>query len=177
MIPILVINRTQPHTQSPAAYVGYFAQDESHGTSRLLWAPGSSTLSLATPSLRVVYQIESSSMAYWEAKLTDMVRLKEGWNGYSAPAPSVSAINTAKSFVRVLMRENQEPRRVAPSAVGGVGVSRRNAKRKVFVEFFNDGKVFALFSDGESEPLSKEVVPGLQTFKNLTREMRDYLDA
>ena len=116
-------------------------------------------------------------MAYWEAKLTDMVRLKEGWNGYSAPAPSVSAINTAKSFVRVLMRENQEPRRVAPSAVGGVGVSRRNAKRKVFVEFFNDGKVFALFSDGESEPLSKEVVPGLQTFKNLTREMRDYLDA
>ena len=36
---------------------------------------------------------------------------------------------------------------MAPSAVGGVGITIRGGDRKVYFEFYNDGVVYVLFAD------------------------------
>jgi hypothetical protein len=165
---VLQINKKQSHTQSPSALVAYFLPDT--------WGV-SGTEELATPSLRVIYENDEARADAWRVKLVQLRHLRDGWNGYAAPAPSERAINTANSFVVTLLRAKYEPKRLAPSAVGGVGITQRSGNKKVYVEFFNDGKVFALFSDGHSEPISKEIVPGFQSFKALVKEMQEYLDA
>lgn len=120
---------------------------------------------------------EESSETSWEEIFSKISRLQEGWNGYTAPAPSKLAIDLARSFVDAMLRDKYEPRRLAPSAVGGVGVTQRSGDKSVYVEFYNDGRVLALFSDDVNEPEIKRIEPGHQSFRRLIVEMRDYLDA
>jgi|SRR5271166_2897154 len=112
----------------------------------------------------------------WQQKVDSLAALADGWNGYDAPAPSKLARETAKRFLSQL-GQRAEPARVAPSAEGGVGVTHRAGPRRVYVEFFNDGEVCALFSDDASSPVSKSVSPDFPGFKNLIDEIRNYLNA
>lgn len=113
----------------------------------------------------------------WSRKLDKMERLEEGWNGYSAPAPSALAIRTARRFLSRLLAEPYEPTRVAPSSVGGVGFTHKKGNRRVYVEFFNDGQVYALFSDNEIAPRSQRVQPDFHQFRELIGQIKGYLDA
>ena len=181
----LSITTKQPYTQSPTAIINCFAEAwvDANGTvhQQLLRNPAS-----GFPAIVIVYHADETQVSYhsgetaaaaWGAKLVQLSQLRDGWNGYDAPAPSPKAILTAKGFVETLLREKCEPKRLAASAVGGVAITQRKRNKKVYVEFFNDGKVFALFSDGSSEPVSKEIIPGYQSFKALIKEMQEYLDA
>jgi hypothetical protein len=172
------INKKQAHTQSPSAIVGYAINGvvDAYGN---VEQPRITLDDLAAiPSIRVIYHNDEKQAARWKIKLIRLGQLREGWNGYEAPAPSKAAISTAETFVDLLVREKYEPRRLAPSVVGGVGVTRRQDNKSVYVEFYNDGKkVFALFSDDLSEPVIKRIEPSYKAFKELIAEMRDYLDA
>jgi hypothetical protein len=125
----------------------------------------------------IIGRNEGLSGTPWEQTFKKLGHLREGWNGYKAPAPSKLAIDLARNFVDTLLREKYEPRRLAPSAVGGVGVTQRKGDKSVYVEFYNDGRVLALFSDDVNEPEIKRIEPSYQSFKKLIVEMRDYLDA
>jgi len=115
--------------------------------------------------------------AMWHQKLEQLERLNEGWNGYSAPAPSKKAVVTARGFLSNILSEKIEPSRLAPSAVGGVGITHKRNKKRVYVEFFNNGEICALFSDNESPPQSKRIDPSYERFRELINEIQDYLDA
>lgn len=173
---VVPINRKQDHAQSPSAYIGYFAGDAWLMASGQVHQQFVRQDQLGPPSIRVIYQNEGSQRTVWEGKFSRLSRLREGWNGYAAPAPTQQAILTARSFVDTLLREKYEPKRLAPSAVGGVGITHRRGDRSVYVEFYNDGRVLALFSDEVSEPEIKRIEPSLKSFKTLIAEMRDYLD-
>jgi hypothetical protein len=138
--------------------------------------PGSRGGTAMSPDFQVTIS-ESVDSSKWGVKLEHMRKLKAGWNGYSAQPPSHSAIVTAKSFLYALLDERSEPSRVAPSAEGGVGVTHKGKRRRVYVEFFNDGQVLALFSDGKSHPKSERINPGTDQFRALTKKIREYLDA
>jgi hypothetical protein len=174
---VVPINRKQDHSQSPSAYVGHFAENGWLVAPGKVYQPYFPTAQLEPPSIRVVYENVGVQETSWTEKFSTISRLREGWNGYTAPAPTERAILIAKSFVDTLLREKYEPRRLAPAAVGGVGVTQRNGNKSVYVEFYNDGRVLALFSDDVSEPTIKRIEPGYQSFKRLIAEMRDYLDA
>lgn len=113
----------------------------------------------------------------WQQKLDRMSGLHSGWNGYEAPVPSSTAIATARGFLAHLLKEKYEPSRVAPSAEGGVGLAHKSGNRRVYVEFFNDGAVYALFSDSETPPSSRRINVGFQEFRDLVVQIKDYLDA
>src|SRR6185437_5938648 len=80
-----------------------------------------------------------SSNCEWGKKLDAMSALQRGWNGYDAEPPSALAIATARNYLGHLSAEQLSPTRVAPSVVGGVGVTCRKADHRVYVEFYNDG--------------------------------------
>jgi hypothetical protein len=125
----------------------------------------------------IIGRDEGLSGTSWEQTFTRPGHLQGGWNGYAAPAQSKLAIGLAKSFVDILLHEKYEPRRLAPSAVGGVGATRRNGDRSVYAEFYNDGRIPAPLSDDVNELEIKKIEPSDQSFKKLIVEMRDYLDA
>jgi len=111
----------------------------------------------------------------WNRNLEAMRQLQDGWNGYGAPAPSDAAILIARSFLSN-ERDVTQPSRVAPSSAGGVGVTHKRKKRRVYVEFYNNGEVCALFSDDTSAPITETVNPYPVQFQQLAKRIRDFLD-
>jgi hypothetical protein len=110
-------------------------------------------------------------------KLDSFAKLKIGWDGYSARCPEVPAIRSAKLFLSQLSENDPVPHRVKPSVVGGIGITFRSQKRKCYVEFYNNGTVYSLFSDGQSDPDTAQVPPTIQNYKLLISAIRDYLNA
>lgn len=122
-------------------------------------------------------------MTDWSAKLDEMLNLEDGWNSYKAPAPSPIAVQNARVFLAELEKQNfLSPRRVMPSAVGGVGVTLGEV-RHVYVEFYNQGQICALFADDDTETCHTKVINGMMGhdqvmingFVTLIEEAKKYL--
>jgi hypothetical protein len=101
--------------------------------------------------------------------------LTDGWNGYSAVAPAAAAIENAEAFLKAMQKAGYEPTRVAPSAMGGVAVTRRHDGKKVLVEFYNDGRVFVLFAAQPSNMDVKQIPVDTSAFAKLASEIEAYL--
>ena len=78
-------------------------------------------------------------------KVAGFETLKDGWNGRRSTATIPQAL------VRMIVGRDLDPTRLAPSAVGGVGVTRCAGERVASVECYNDGSVHAIFSADKSE--------------------------
>jgi hypothetical protein len=110
-------------------------------------------------------------------KLDACLGLAPGWDGYSASPPSSLAVERAKEFLTLLRGSELEPARLKPSVASGIGLTIRKGRRKVYVEFYNDGTVYALFSDGESEPETRQVQARQEDHLALIGQSREYLNA
>ncbi len=105
----------------------------------------------------------------WAAKLNSFAELASGWDGYEAEPPASSVVAAAKRF---LGSTNLTPSRVAPSVVGGVGITFKRNEKKAYLELTNVGPVSLLLSDGVSDPHAQPVAvddPALPT------KIREYL--
>lgn len=102
--------------------------------------------------------------------------LKDRWDGYEAPRPNDSAIRTARTFLSVLEDSELVPSRLKPSVIGGVGVTFKKEKRKAYVEFYNNGTVYVLFS-GRGEPTTQQIKPTSFHFDQLVETIQDFLNA
>lgn len=111
-----------------------------------------------------------------DKKLASFRSLKKGWDGYKATPPDLKPVHLVSGFLDLLRQNRYLPSRLAPSVVGGVGVSFRKGGLKVYVEFSNKGTVHALFSDGVSEPVVKQVMPDSAGYRALVATTRAYLD-
>jgi hypothetical protein len=120
------------------------------------------------------------ALSGWNAifeKLESFSKLRTGWDGYSARAPEKAAILSAKLFLSQLTESGRVPDRIKPSVVGGIGITFRSNQRKCYVEFYNNGTVYALFSDGQTEPETCQVPPTAQNYKVLIKAIQGYLNA
>jgi hypothetical protein len=80
------------------------------------------------------------TIAEAEEAIRETRQLERGWNGYTAEPPSWLARYNALAFVYAAMRQSKLPRRVAPSARGGIGVHIGDT----YFEFRNDGQGCAI---------------------------------
>jgi hypothetical protein len=115
----------------------------------------------------------------WFTKLKGLAQLKDGWDSYKAPKPSQAALTTADLYLKALKMLAWEPARVEASVMGGVGITHRKDSRKVYVEFYNDGKVHALFSDRTNPTPRMETAPvgsDISSYYRFIRKAREYLN-
>ena len=113
----------------------------------------------------------------WFDKLKELTRLSDGWDSYAAPAPGSKAFSAAELYLSALELLGWEPARVEASAMGGIGITHKQGVRKVYVEFYNDGRVHALFSDrtpGGMQTLP--VVAELASYHGFIGKAREYLN-
>lgn len=89
---------------------------------------------------------------WWLLKLSAMISLQKGWDGYDADPPSSLAIAKAQEFLHDMERLGCRPTRVAPSVIGGIGVTRESGDHRAYVEFHNNGQIVALFRDRFGNP-------------------------
>lgn len=120
--------------------------------------------------------MRASCWIAWFDKLESCRSLSDGWNGYTAAAPAITAIDNAEAFLRAMQQAGCEPTRVAPSAMGGIAITRRNDRKKVLVEFYNDGRAFSLFSTPPSYMNVKQVPLNAASFAAFIGEIQEYLD-
>lgn len=119
---------------------------------------------------------ESVGWDVWFSKLESCRRLSDGWNGYTAPAPTASAVDHAYAFLQAMQQDHCDPTRLAPSAMGGVAITRKAHDRKVLVEFYNTGQVFALFSGPTTEMRVIPVAVDSLALQSFLAEMEAFLN-
>jgi len=89
-----------------------------------------------------------SDFASLNKQLDELTGLSTGWDGYSAPTPSTSAVSDARELLRKLQGELLKPYRVSASAEGGVAFSFRASRgRRVQIELLNEGEKYAHLYD------------------------------
>ena len=109
-------------------------------------------------------------------QLEGFLNLRPGWNGYSAPPPNRDAVSTAANALGALQALS-EPNRLAPSAVGGIGITYRKGPRKAYLECYNNGQVILLLSDSGTEQLQTcKIDPTMEGLSQLPGLIREYLD-
>jgi hypothetical protein len=112
----------------------------------------------------------------WLDKLKSFLSLTEGWNGYNAPPPSWIAVRNAALFLSAMDAANQVSSRIAPSAMGGVGITCSRDGRKVYVEFYNQGTAHVLFSRGRAGMSTQPLRVDLEAFQELIGKIQEYLN-
>lgn len=72
------------------------------------------------------------------AVLVSLNELEEDWDGYGAPSPSLAAINLGTKYLGAFLKEGLLPRRVVPSAEGGVALMFDSSPKHAYFEITND---------------------------------------
>lgn len=108
--------------------------------------------------------------------LQQLARLQDGWDTYSAPAPNQGAIARARLFLPSLHAECLPPSRIAPSTVGGVGITFRREKARAYIEFRNDSLCYLLLAYMPNEPLIQPIRCDDSSFRDAIQMIRGHLD-
>jgi hypothetical protein len=112
--------------------------------------------------------------------LETLRNLAVGWDGYSAQPPSALALASAHDFLEFVFacEGTLFPQRLAPSVVGGIGITFASGGRSAYIEFYNDGSAFALLSDSvdDENEIIHPVRISRDSFRRLMEEISDYLE-
>jgi hypothetical protein len=143
--------------------------------------PKNATGSKRTPDARSTLRVEDLTprrigFHKWFEALDRCAYLGEGWASSSAPAPGQAALNSARSYLNTLDALGWAPSRVAPSVMGGIGVTHQHATKKVYVEFYNEGGVHALLSDRAAGMDTFPVDPAVAAYFRFIGKAREYLN-
>ena len=83
--------------------------------------------------------------------------LRDGWDSYGAPAPSISAMEHAAAFLQKLRDRRFLPDAVIPSAEGGIAFYFEKGQRTAYFEYRNSGEAIAAMYAPFGEPEIREL--------------------
>lgn len=81
-------------------------------------------------------------------RLAQISRLADGWDSFTAEAPSSAAISRSRFILEGLAENDLKPTSIDPSAEGGVCISFRRGDNYADFECFNTGEILAITSRG-----------------------------
>ena len=94
-------------------------------------------------------------------KIDSYSSLEKGWDSYRADPPNELSRNNAKKFLELCIKLDFIPYRVCPTAMGGMAMTWKENSEKVFMEFYNTGKIYYLAAheeDSTNDVIVKEVI-------------------
>ncbi len=109
-------------------------------------------------------------------KLNSYLDLKPNWNSYGADNPRETTVTDALIFIYLLHVTHIPAKivKVAPSVMGGIGITIRGTNRSVFVEFCNTTKNQVVFYVGFTEPKIQEF--SFKNYADVIISILDYLE-
>lgn len=107
--------------------------------------------------LQSAYLMQESYFEDALKRLATARSLRRGWDTYDSEAPNEYALSKSEVILQFLRRENLAPKRLLPSAEGGVGISFVEGDNRAELEIFNSGEVVAATYTSQSEPVVWEI--------------------
>lgn len=93
----------------------------------------------------------------YDQRLNALRHLSSGWDGHRAAPPAPIALETAARIAQTLEEHELRVTRIAPSVVGGIGITLRTGGKKFYIEVYNSGLVYVLQASADAEPRSYPV--------------------
>lgn len=109
------------------------------------------------------------------ARKLDVIASTTEWHEEAGPRPLADVIDAARMFLNVARQAGAMPSRIAPTVVGGIGVTFKRQYKKVYVEFRNTGSVHVLFSDGVTDPVVEKVIADVADYERLLKRANAYI--
>ena len=108
--------------------------------------------------------------------LSQLASMLDDWNRYGSPAPSARSIVRAQQVLDSLQSESLPPKRVLPSAEGGVAfVYLSETENRAVIESLNSDEIFILLYDRRGNSKTLDWSQSRLAQKSLLRELRDHL--
>lgn len=132
-------------------------QPEFIGQSLVTYSFANSSSAVSTLLGEVVLKKKKDVFSPFFKKLTSLEDYEDGWDSYSAPQPSVQAIENAKSILTSLENIDFSPMKIIPSCEGGVAIVFKNRHKYADFECFNDGEILMAMASTDGEPFVREI--------------------
>jgi len=108
--------------------------------------------------------------------LSQLSLVPDDWNGYGSPAPSGEAIGIARTILNILWTERLIPRRVLPSAEGGVAlVFSSTSENRAVIETLNNRETIILFYDRSGNSKTLDWPESTQVQHEFLLSLKDHL--
>jgi hypothetical protein len=108
--------------------------------------------------------------------LSELSSVPDDWNGYGSPAPSTAAIGIARTILNTLWTERLLPRRVLPSAEGGVAlVFSSVTENRAVIETLNSKEAFILVYDRNGNSRTLDWPESTQARHESVLSLKDHL--
>lgn len=140
---------------SPAANRVYSARNVENVWNKRQWILSSSTAyeNLSLVDVPRVDQTKARTRQTLFDQLESIGRLPVDWSTYGAPRPATTAIVMTSRALELALSLGLAPEAIVPSAEGGAAICFRAGNKYAHIEFFNDGDIFAIRSDGRNPSL------------------------
>jgi len=107
--------------------------------------------------------------------LSQLVFIQNNWNNYGSPSPSIQSIENARKLLNYLQSEGLLPKRVLPSAEGGIAfIFHSNTENRAVIESLNNNEIFFLLYDRRGNSKTLEWSDSRLEQQNLLRTLRDH---
>lgn len=110
------------------------------------------------------------------ALFKDFETLSDGWDTYNAPRPNGIAIANARWFTISNRLGKFRPTRIAPSVVGGIGITFRRGDHLAYLEFNNDGMTSFLLAREPNEPMVDPIGNDVSSYREAGDLIQGFLD-
>ena len=108
--------------------------------------------------------------------LTRLSSVSDDWNGYGSPAPSPQAVGVARTILTTLWTERLLPKRVLPSADGGVAlVFSSVTENRAVIEVLNSNEAFVLLYDRSGNSRTLDWPQSRQLQHESLQSLKDHL--
>jgi hypothetical protein len=108
--------------------------------------------------------------------LTHLESVPDDWNTYGSPAPSARSIKVARSIFNTLRSEHLLPKRVLPSADGGVAfVFSSTTENRAAIETLNSEESFVLLYDRKGNSRTLDWAESGSKQDEMLNTLRDHL--
>lgn len=125
--------------------------------------------------LRSIVRKRELLVSQAESRIQRLSALQPDWDGYGAPAPNRTAIQTTRRILSLLEPYDLNHASIVPSVEGGVAICFVRGDRYADIESLNDGRMLGVHYVGRSIPVLIRVEGTQASIRAALEEIRNHI--